>query len=413
MQSYYDMTHNTTSSIFNENFFENTINHKSSHKILVFSANSCWSMWRFRGDLLKHLKQQGHTIHIIAPEDAYTKSLQAMGLHVHTLHLSAKGLNPIEDLKTCWQFYQLYKKIQPNCIFQYTIKPNIWGSFAARMADMADKTIAINTGLGSALISTGKLNELVQKLYKTALKNIQQVWFLNETDLDFFLEKQLINPKQAKILPGEGIDCQLFSPNQNFAFQESLESFQPNQTNHNDNFTFLLIARLLKDKGIYEYVEAAKQIKQTMPNVVFKLIGPADVDNPTAISALEAKSWQHIEYLGEQHDIKAHINDADCIVLPSYREGLSRTLLEAASMAKPLIASNVAGCKDLIDDGENGFLCQPKDVQSLCESMQKILQQNKMQLNTMGEYGRKKVLAQFSIEKIIAAYEEVIEKLRD
>ena len=237
-------------------------------------------------------------------------------------------------------------------------------------------------------------------MYKLALKNSKRVFFQNRDDFELFLNEGLVEKKICDILPGSGVDTQKFKPIQ----REKKDKF----------FRFLLIARILWDKGIGEYVEAAKIIRQKYKNVKFQLLGGIGVDNPTAISKKIIDKWvkdEIIEYLGETDDVRKFIYRADCIVLPSYREGTSRVLLESASMEKPLIATNVPGCKEVVEDGINGYLCKVKDSKDLASKMEKMLNLSEENRALMGKKGREKIVKEFDEKIVINKYLETISQI--
>lgn len=366
-------------------------------KRIFFLANSSFSMFFFRKGLILALIQNGYEVHVAAPEDYKTEELKSLGCHYHALNFQTKKTNPFLDLLLLWKFYKLYKKIKPSVVFQYTIKPNIYGTIAAYLNGIS--SIAVVTGLGYAFLTENWINKLVQYMYRFAFRYSSAVWFLNTDDLIFFVKRKLVGQHKTFILPGEGVNTNEYSPVEiNSSTNEVI---------------FLMIARLLWDKGTMEYVEAAEQLKALYPHARFQLLGATDVDNPSAVPKATVEEWHHkgiIEYLGLSNNVKREIAGADCIVLPSYREGISKVLMEAASMAKPLIATNVTGCKELIEEGINGYLCEVKSSKSLAEKMLKLMHQSREERIVMGHAGRKKMVEEFDERKIIRIYQDMIEK---
>jgi glycosyltransferase involved in cell wall biosynthesis len=365
-------------------------------KKILFLANSSFSMFFFRKGLIRALAAQGYKVHVAAPEDYKTEELKTLGCQYHALNFQTRKTNPFLDLFLLWRFYKLYKKIKPDVIFQYTIKPNIYGSIAAWLSGIP--SFAVVTGLGYAFLTESWINKLVQHMYRFAFRYSSGVWFLNTDDLDFFVERKIVTKNKTFLLPGEGVNTTEFNPSKN--------------TFHENGFTFLMIARVLWDKGAKEYVEAAEKIKAIYPHARFQLLGATDADNPSAVPRAVVDEWHHkgkIEYLGLSTDVTKEIAAADCIVLPSYREGISKVLMEAASMAKPLIATNVTGCKELIDEGINGYLCKVKDVDSLAEKMKQVLSLSPKALLQMGKAGREKMIREFDERKIISIYQQHIQ----
>jgi glycosyltransferase involved in cell wall biosynthesis len=238
-------------------------------------------------------------------------------------------------------------------------------------------------------------------LYRISLRFPVRVFFLNPDDCNAFLEQHLVNPLKAALLPGEGINTGFYQPESNYK--------------KSDRFTFLMIGRLLNEKGVREYVEAAKILKSNYVNqVCCCLAGYLDDDNPGGIKKPQLTEWVTdgiIEFEGPAEDIRPSIARADCVVLPSYREGIPRTLMEAASMEKPLIATDVAGCREVIDDGINGFLCESRNSQDLYEKMVRMMELSEEERGKMGKAGREKVLRQFDEKIVISIYLKEIEKL--
>ena len=364
---------------------------------IVISSNTCWSIYNFRLDLIKILKEKGYKVVIVAPYDEYSKKLDKE-FEYYNIFINNKGTNPVEDIRTFFEYYKLYKKLSPKIVIHYTIKPNIYGSLAAKLLNI--KIINNVTGLGTLFIRETFSTKIAKFLYKISLCCANKIFFQNKDDFEFFIKNELVNEKRCSVLLGRGID---------------VEKFKPINFDKKDNiFRFLLIARMIWDKGIKEYVEAAKIIKEKYKNVEFLLLGPTNIKNPTAIPIDVIKHWEEmglVKYLGETDDVREEIAKVDCVVLPSYREGISNVLLEGAAMAKPLIATNVPGCKEVIEDGVNGFLCKVKDVTDLASKMEKILNLKEEDRKKMGLKGREKVIEKFNSKIIISKYLKIIEDL--
>jgi glycosyltransferase involved in cell wall biosynthesis len=313
--------------------------------------------------------------------------------------MNNKGTNPIEDIKTIYEFYRLYKKIKPDIVLNFTIKPNIYGTIACNFLGI--KTINNITGLGSLFISQNLATKIARFLYKFSQSKADKIFFQNKDDYEMFIKEKLVQKEKCDILPGSGVDTQ---------------KFKPIKIEKTDNkFRFLLIARMIWEKGIKEYVKAAKIIKQKYKNVEFLLLGAVGVDNPSAINIELIKRWEQekiIKYLGTTDNVKTEISKIDCIVLPSYyREGIPRVLLESASMQKPIITTDNVGCKDVVDDGVNGFLCKIKDSQDLSNKMEKILSLSEEDRIKMGKNGRKKMIREFDEQIVIKKYLNAIEEI--
>ena len=368
-------------------------------KKIILVGNTSWSMIKFRYGLMQSLLKNGYQVIVIAPKDDYSKEIENLGCKYFDINIDNKGSNPVKDLKLIFDLCKLYKNINPNLIIHYTIKPNIYGTIASKFSNI--KSIAVVTGLGYTFINDNITSKIAKILYKYSFLFSRQVFFINNDDINEFLKYNLIQKEKVFLLPGEGIDTQ---------------KFKPIQLEKKDNiFRFLLIARMLYDKGVLEYVNASDLLKDKYPNVKFELLGYLGVDNPKAISKEQMNIFEkksNIKYLGSSSDVREFILKADCIVLPSYREGISMTLMEAASMKKPLIATDVPGCRDLINDKVNGYLCEVRNAQDLADKMEMMLGLSERERVEMGKRGREKMVGEFDesivIEKYLGAIKEIL-----
>ncbi|MCO5342888.1 glycosyltransferase family 4 protein [Aeromonas veronii] len=366
-------------------------------KKLAFVANTAWSMFNFRHGLLSRLIYDGYQLTIIAPRDEFSDKLQKMGCAVVDLPMEAKGTNPLQELELIYTLYRIYQQLTPDFIIHYTIKPNVYGSFAAKIAGIP--SLAITTGLGYTFVNDNFIAKIARQLYKMAFRYPKEVWFLNEDDRQAFLAYSLVSENKAKLLHGEGVNVSHFSP--------------ISSSSGSNSITFLLIARMLWDKGIGEYIEAARVIKSKYPKTHFQLLGACDVPNPSLISREQLSIWESegiVEYLGTTDDVRAVIANVDCVVLPSYREGIPRTMLEAAAMAKPLIVSDAPGCKDVVINGKTGFLCKVKNRDSLAAAMELIINQSTQERVDMGVAGRNLVLQKFDEQVVIKKYIDMLSR---
>lgn len=368
-------------------------------KKIAIVLNTSWNVYNFRLNLLKVLQNDGYIITVIAPKDEYSIRLKNEGFQYIDLKMNNDGTNVLEELKLIVQLFKVYKFIHPDIILQYTIKPNIYGTLVARLL----KIPVINniSGLGTIFLKEKIIYKLARFFYKVLLRFPKKVFFQNRDDHEKFLKQKLVKKRNSETIPGSGIDINRFLP----IYREEHD---------NEEFCFLMIARLIKDKGIVEYIEAIQIIKKEYQNVRFQLIGSLYLGNPTAIKEEELNLWIKeglIEYLGVSDEIEIIISKSDCVVLPSYREGLSRVLLEAASMEKPIVTTNVAGCKDVVDHGVNGFLCEVRDSKSLAKNMINMLQLSKEDRKIMGQKGRQKVIQQFNEKILIDKYVSTIEEI--
>ncbi len=366
---------------------------------ICFVSNSTWNIFNFRGNLVREFISKGFKVTVIAPQDQCSDKLKAIGCVTVPLNMNSQGTNPIKELVTVAQLIKIYKKTNPTVILHYTPKLNIYGTFAAVAASIP--VINNISGLGSAIIKNNFLSFLVKTLYRLSQRFAARVFFQNGDDMELFLRSGLVKAGNIDLLPGSGIDLNRFLP--------------VNKTKHkNGTVCFLLIARLLWDKGVGEYVDAAEILRPKYNHIKFQIIGFLGVNNPTAISKEQLEKWEQeglIEYLGSAEDVRPYIAEADCVVLPSYREGTPRSLLEAAAMEKPIITTNAVGCREVVDDGVNGFLCKLRSVDDLVTQIEKIIHLTEQEKKKMGQAGRMKMLAEFDEKIVIQKYLDVIESI--
>jgi glycosyltransferase involved in cell wall biosynthesis len=303
-------------------------------------------------------------------------------------------VSPARDLLLLARYYRALRRIGPDVFLGYTAKPNVYGSLAAQALGI--KVINNVSGLGTAFIKPGLLTRIVSSLYRLAFRRSATIFFQNAEDRDLFVAEKLVPAEKAALLPGSGIDLARFEP----------------RARAKGPFTFLLIARLLWDKGVAEYVEAARILRGSHPDARFQLLGFLDVENRTAVPRSSVESWVAeglIDYLGAADDVRPHLAAADCIVLPSYREGLPRTLLEASAMAKPVIATDVPGCRQVVRQGVNGYLCAVRDARSLADAMRDMIEAPAATREAMGTSARRIAEAEYDERIVAARYIEAIE----
>lgn len=303
----------------------------------------------------------------------------------------------IKNLKKALQ------KIQPDLILTFTFRANIWGNFVARLLKIP--VISNITGIGPLFESEKISYKIARVLLRLSLTKTKWVFFQNKDDRDLFLEHKFVKNTKIEIIPGSGVDTEFFAPGNNGI-----------KDNEKKDFSFLFIGRLIKDKGVNEFVLAAQMVKKEFPRAIFSIVGPFWEQNlkSNRITKAELNCWIEkdiIIYEGNADDVRPYIDDADCIVLPSYREGMSNVLLEAGSMAKPCIATNVTGCKEIVEDGITGFLCNPKDANDLAEKMKAMIRLDAKKREEMGIAARKKIKAQFEKQRVIDAYVKAIKKI--
>lgn len=358
-------------------------------------CNTGFAIYTYRQGVIRTLIAKGVRVIVLAPRDRMFALLEEMGCECIDLPVASKSTNPLDDLRTLAALYRHYRTIRPDVVFHYTIKANIYGSVAAWLARVP--SIAVTTGLGYVFIQKSRAASVAKALYRFAFRFPREVWFLNRDDHSAFLNERLLaRPERAKLLHGEGVD---------------IDHFGLTPLPQAQRVTFVLIGRLLWDKGVGEYVEAARMLRMRYPHARFQLLGPVGVDNPSAIAQADIDGWTRegvIEYLGEAHDVRPVIANADCVVLPSYREGVPRTLMEASAMGRPIVATNVPGCREVVQDGVTGLLCEVKNAQSLAAKLAQIVEMDASARREMGLRGREKVAAEFDEALVIERYRETL-----
>lgn len=374
----------------------NASDHPPPRITVAIVTNTTWNIFNFRLGLIKKLRTEGYNVIVIAPPDDYSPYIEAAGCEYLPLpNLKRKGTNPFFDLRLTWNLYQLYRKHRVNITLHYTIKPVIFGTLSAKLAGAH----AINTltGLGSAFLQDGLMKRVVLKLYQLSLPFSSKVLFQNKDDLGLFLMHRIAPTDRCHIIRGSGVDIQYFSP-----APPCITSSPPR---------VLFIGRLLQDKGIREFVEAARLLRHTGSNARFEIVGSLDSGNPSSVNEVELQQWQtesNIVYHGPASDVRPYIQKCNMVVLPSYREGLPRVLLEGMAMGKPIITTRTAGCRETVIPDKNGYLVEVKNAQSLAKAICNMIAIGPKGQQKMGAFGRRMVLAHFDERLIIQKYLQVI-----
>jgi len=358
---------------------------------IIISANTAWNLLNFRSELISAMILEGHQVVAVAPYDKYVGELESLGCKFVSIDMDNGGKNALKDALLIWRYWQLLTREQPDIFLGFTIKPNIYGTLVANYLRIP--VINNIAGLGAVFIKGGWVASLVQRLYRIALARSFKVFFQNPDDMNLFLEADLVKANVVELLPGSGIDLNQFTVTPMPA--------------SNKPFRFLLIARMLRDKGVVEFAQAAKLLRKDWPLVEFCLLGFVDVKNPAAISRSEINELVEqgiVSYLGHTENVCDEISNAHCVVLPSYREGTPRSLLEAAAMARPIVTTDAAGCRQVVDHNVNGYLCKVRDYVDLAKKMNQILLLSSDNFKEMGLRGREKMENEFSIQIVIDKY---------
>lgn len=366
---------------------------------IALSANSSWNLANFRDGVIEALAAEGHDVVTLSPAGDGDRRIAGLGARPLALPMDSAGTSPVADAALLLRYMRMLAAERPDVLLGYTAKPNIYGSLAAHRLGIP--VVNNISGLGSAFIRGGWLAATMRTLYRTALRRSRRVFFQNEDDLALFLTHRLVRREQTGLLPGSGVNLQRF-----VAMPPAAGGRSPLE-----GFTFLVVARLLRDKGIIEFVQAARQLRPSFPRARFQLLGAVDARNPTAIARAEVEGWVRegiVEYLGTSDDVRPHLAAADCVVLPSYREGTPRTLLEAAAMARPLIATDVPGCRDVVAEGVNGFLCEVRDAAALAAAMARMMALPSETRDSFGAAGRARMEREYDERIVIDRYLEAI-----
>ena len=368
---------------------------------VVIVLNTVWNVVNFREGLVRALVAAGHDTLVVAPPDGYVARLVQLGCRYVPLNMDNQGTHFVRDLLMVLRLIKLFMRERPDIFLGYTVKPNVYGSLAANLVGVP--VVNNVAGLGSVFIDNNFLTLLVRLLYRVAFSRSKKVFFQNKEDRQLFIDGSLLSSGVTDSLPGSGVDLE------KFYFQPAVS------TGKSGKLRFLLIGRMLYDKGVAEFVEAARVLHKRWPEAECSLLGFVDLPSPSAISLSQINEWVaegHIRYLGESDDVRCDIALADCIVLPSfYREGVPHSLLEAAAVGRPLITTDTVGCRDVVEEGKNGFLCKPHDAQDLAEKMERMLLLSEEERYAMALYGRKKMEREFDEKIVIEKYMEVIESI--
>lgn len=368
-------------------------------KTIAVGCNTCHYVW-LRKHIFQAFIQEGYDLVIMAPKDAYTEHLVAMGA-AHFDVPMRMNKNPVSDYLLYRRFLAAFRAVQPDIYLGYTIKPNVYGSMAAHKSGVP--VINNIAGLGTLFVSRNFVAWIAKALYRIALRQSARVFFQNPDDRDLFTTNSIVGHERHDLLPGSGVNLSTFA-------------FDPLPVPPvRDTLRFLLIGRMLWDKGVGEFVEAARRIRETRPDAEFYLLGGMDNDNPTAIPPAQIDAWAaegHVTYLGYSDDVPAEIHKVDCIVLPSaYPEGTPRMLLEGAATGRPIITTDAPGCRNTVDDGVSGYLCALRDARDLQDKTEKIIAMSPQERSDMGRAGRAKMEREFDEGIVIEKYLELIRVL--
>ncbi len=356
-------------------------------KFLIITNHS-YMLWRFRKELIEQLCKKGEVV-ISTPFAGHEEDFKTLGCRCVQTHMERRGINPIADLRLLLNYYKLLKQEKPDMVITYSIKPNIYASLACRFLNIQH---CVNIqGLGTAFQTKG-ISTLVTFMYKLAIKKAKAVFFENNANLDEFLKRNIISKKQAVLLAGAGVNTKEYP----------LMPY-PDET---DGIHFLYLGRIMKEKGIDELFEAATALKKKYGNQFhLDLVGFFEDEYKSQVEALEQQGVANFH--GFQPEPIPFYTAAHCVVLPSYHEGMSNVVLEAASLARAVITSNIPGCREAVDDGITGFLCEKKNTGDVMACMERFMNMTQQDREAMGKAGREKIVSEFEksmvVEKAMAA----------
>ena len=368
-------------------------------KHVVVTVNMAWNIANFRLGLIRSLIGAGYKVTALAPQDEHVSRIKEAGCDFVHIPMNNKGTNPLQDLALLFNYVRVFRRLRPDVVLGFTIKPNVYGGMAAGILGIP--VVNNIAGLGTTFIREGWLNKVARVLYKVSLAKSRKVFFQNTDDMALFQQLGLAHVRQSGLLPGSGVDTSRFTP-------------QGSATRSRSPFVFLLVARLLWDKGVGEFIEALRHLRSAGYSVEGRLLGFLDAQNPTAIGKADIDAWVDeglVRYLGSASDVRPHIADADCVVLPSYREGTPRALLEAGSMGKPLITTEAPGCKDVVLDGVTGFKVPVADSLALSEAMKRMLSLTDEQYRTMSKEVRAFVVENYDESLVLKAYQKTLQEI--
>jgi glycosyltransferase involved in cell wall biosynthesis len=366
---------------------------------IVIVANTTWNIYNFRLPLLQLLEKRGFQIVVIAPFDEHIIYLNDLnnGAHLAIHKLNRKSMNPFKDLLFFAELSRLYWREKPDLVVHYTIKPNIYGNFAAFLQRIP--SICVVTGLGYSFIHNGWVKKITDALYRFSFLSAKKVLFENNDDRDLFIKNGLSQISQSLSTKGCGVDTKYFQPQK--------------RTRSDHRKVFLFIGRLLYDKGIVEFVEAARRVRRQDPMADFWVLGELDQDNLAAVSEELLTNWIEdgvIKYYGNVADVRPYIADSDVVVLPSYREGMPRAILESLAMGKAVITTDTAGCRETVEQGKNGLLVPVRNVVKLIDGIRYFCDLHTEEIEKMGAVSRQKALQEFDQTIINQSILQVIEQ---
>lgn len=353
-------------------------------KILIL-ANNDIGLYNFRKELLERLIQENYKVYISLPMGNRVKEMEEMGCHYIQTEINRHGMNPFQDIRLLLHYRKIMKDLKPDYVLGYTIKPNIYGAIAADIQKVP--FIANITGLGSAVENKSVIQKVLILLYKVAFRNVKKVFFQNTANMQFFELKKIALGKYG-LLPGSGVN---------------LERYEMLEYPDTEKYHFLFISRIMKEKGIDQYLEAARKIREKYSNTEFHICGFCEEEYEGVLQKLQEEGI--ITYHGLINNVSEFLKNIHCVVHPTYYpEGLSNVLLEACASGRPIITTNRPGCREVVEAGKNGFVVEEKNADDLCNKIEQFIILSDKEKKNMGVFGRKKVEKEFNRQIVIDAY---------
>lgn len=359
-------------------------------RILIL-ANNDVGLYQFRKELLETLSRN-NKVFVSCPYGDLIDKIKATGCKYIRQEFERRGTNPLSDLKLLRSYVRLIKKVHPDAVLTYTIKPNVYGGLACQLT--RTPYLANVTGLGTSIENGGLMKVLTTNLYKLGLRKASCVFFQNKVNRNIFIRNKLVK-RHTRLIPGSGVNL-------------SNHTFEPYPDEEN-GLRFLFVGRLMKDKGIEELIGAMKMLHKDYPFISLDIIGDYDEDYTALIE--NAEKGGYVRYHGRQDNVHEFYKNCHCVVLPSYHEGMANVLLEGASTGRPVVASNIPGCRETFNDGKTGFGCKVKDTESLAAAMKKFIEVPHEEKAAMGAAGREKVKKEFDRSIIVRAYLDELSKI--
>lgn len=362
--------------------------------LILITANSAWNIVNFRAGLIRFLIKSGHKVIVLCPDGSEVSSIEEIGCRVVTFPLSRRGARLVEELISLREMHRQIRQLRPQAVLSFTIKNNIYAGLSCRINKIA--FFPNVTGLGYAFDRGGFLKLLVRFLYRLAFVRAEKVLMQNPDDAALFLKHKLVREQQIELVPGSGVD---------------LEKFCAAPLPENPQPVFLFVGRLIKEKGIFEFVEAARRVHQRRAAAKFEMIGPIDGPEHDGVSLGQVEEWRSegvATYLGMRNDVRPDMSRADCVVLPSYREGTPRALLEAAAMGIPIVTTDAPGCREVIINEETGFLCRPRDAVDLADKILRVLDLDAPAIAEMRNAARRWAQDKFAEQRIFERYDRIL-----